>query len=133
MLLAGTIFFEASGDGYPYTGEMRIVGTRNASIRLIALDPTNVRIEADYDGDGATDMLFINACFPPGNDGCAAVLECILACGDDGDCAQDCFDAGSEDGRALFNAFAECINDNACQELECPECMAQLNACNADR
>lgn len=47
--------FEATGNEYPYTGEMRIVGTANASIRLIALDPDNVRIEADYNGDGALD------------------------------------------------------------------------------
>ena len=60
-LYAGTVNYdtpvplEANGDEYPYRGEMRIVGTRNASIRLIALNAISIRIEADYDGDGAID------------------------------------------------------------------------------
>lgn len=47
--------FEALGDAYPYTGELLVTGANDATLRLIALDEVNVRILADYDGDGATD------------------------------------------------------------------------------
>lgn len=47
--------FKALGDAYPYTGELLVTGANNATLRLIALDEVNVRILADYDGDGATD------------------------------------------------------------------------------
>ncbi len=47
--------FESIGEAYPYTGEMLVTGANNATLRLIALDEVNVRIEADYDGDGAVD------------------------------------------------------------------------------
>lgn len=49
------VAFEALGDAYPYTGELLVTGANNATLRLIALDEVNVRILADYDGDGATD------------------------------------------------------------------------------
>lgn len=49
------VAFEALGDAYPYTGELQVTGASNATLRLIALDEVNVRILADYDGDGATD------------------------------------------------------------------------------
>jgi hypothetical protein len=47
--------FESSGGNFPYDGEMLIFGTNNSNVRIIAMDEDNVRIEADYDGDGATD------------------------------------------------------------------------------
>lgn len=47
--------FEALGDAYPYTGELLVTGANNATLRVIALDEVNVRIMADYDGDGAND------------------------------------------------------------------------------
>ena len=47
--------FEALGDAYPYTGELLVTGANDATLRLIAMDEINVRILADYDGDGATD------------------------------------------------------------------------------
>ena len=47
--------FEALGNDYPYTGELLVTGANNATLRLIALDAVNVRILADYDGDGAID------------------------------------------------------------------------------
>jgi len=37
---------------YPHTGEKLIKGTEGASLRLLALDSVNVRIEIDADGDG---------------------------------------------------------------------------------
>ncbi|MDH3399695.1 MAG: hypothetical protein OEM03_01875 [Chromatiales bacterium] len=39
----------------PYGGEMLITGANNATIRIIALDLEMVRLEMDYDGDGAVD------------------------------------------------------------------------------
>lgn len=47
--------FQSIGDAYPFTGELLVTGANNATLRLIALDDVNVRIEADYDGDGAVD------------------------------------------------------------------------------
>ncbi len=46
---------QSFGDGYPYTGEIEIVGANNASIRIIALDATMVRLEIDSNGDGNVD------------------------------------------------------------------------------
>jgi hypothetical protein len=47
--------FESSGDKYPYAGEMLISGSGGATIRIFALDQFKVRIEADFNGDGALD------------------------------------------------------------------------------
>jgi hypothetical protein len=47
--------FESSGDGFPYTGEMLVSGSSGATLRIIAIDDQTVRIEADYNGDGASD------------------------------------------------------------------------------
>lgn len=47
--------FTSTGDDYPYAGEMLVTGTSNARIRIIALNAASVRIQADYDGDGAPD------------------------------------------------------------------------------
>jgi hypothetical protein len=49
------VAFEATGDGFPYVGEMLVFGTNNSSIRITAIDEDTVLIEADYDGDGAVD------------------------------------------------------------------------------
>ena len=46
---------QSFGDGYPYTGEIEIIGANNASIRLIALDAATVRLEVDSNGDGTVD------------------------------------------------------------------------------
>ena len=43
------------GADYPFAGEMLITGANNATIRLIALDSVNVRIETDTNGDGVVD------------------------------------------------------------------------------
>jgi hypothetical protein len=47
--------YESTGDEYPYTGEMVVFGTNNSRARIIAMSEVDVRIEADYDGDGASD------------------------------------------------------------------------------
>ena len=52
-----SLTLEASGDEYPYVGELRITGAGNSAIVLIALDPTRVRLEIDLDGDGAFDEV----------------------------------------------------------------------------
>ena len=50
-----TVTFQGAGGGYPFAGEMLLTGANGATIRLIALDETNVRIETDTDGDGVVD------------------------------------------------------------------------------
>ena len=47
--------FESIGDAYPYTGELLIFGSNGSNVRVIALSETDIRIEADYDGNGSTD------------------------------------------------------------------------------
>ena len=47
--------FESSGNNFPYEGEMIVFGADNSRVRIIAISEVEVRIEADYDGDGATD------------------------------------------------------------------------------
>ena len=49
------VAFQATGDGFPYEGELLVFGTSNSSVRIIAIDEDTVRIEADYNGDGASD------------------------------------------------------------------------------
>ena len=47
--------FESFGSNFPYDGEMMVFGADNSRVRIIAISDTEVRIEADYDGDGADD------------------------------------------------------------------------------
>ena len=47
--------YESTGGAYPYTGEMVVFGTNNSRVKIIAISEVDVRIEADYDGDGASD------------------------------------------------------------------------------
>ena len=47
--------FQHFGDAYPFAGELLVTGANDATVRVIALDSTNVRIETDLDGDGAVD------------------------------------------------------------------------------
>lgn len=50
-----SLAMQASGEEYPYVGELRITGAGNSSIVMIALDANRVRLEIDIDGDGALD------------------------------------------------------------------------------
>jgi hypothetical protein len=50
------VTFQGAGAGYPFAGEMLITGANGATIRLIALTETTVRIEVDADGDGVVDV-----------------------------------------------------------------------------
>ena len=49
------VLFEAFDDAFPYTGEFLIVGADESSVRLIALNETNVRLDVDEDGDGSAE------------------------------------------------------------------------------
>jgi hypothetical protein len=49
------VTFQGAGAAYPFAGELLITGADNSTIRLIALDATNVRIETDTNGDGTVD------------------------------------------------------------------------------
>lgn len=59
--------FQSIGAAYPYTGELLVTGANNATLRLIALDEINVRIEAGYDGDGAVDAIIDTTWDAPSN------------------------------------------------------------------
>lgn len=50
-----SLALQASGDEYPYVGELRVSGAGNSAIVIIALDANRVRLEIDIDGDGAFD------------------------------------------------------------------------------
>jgi hypothetical protein len=52
---ATPVTFQGHGTGYPFAGELLVTGAGNATIRLVALDDTNVRIETDTNGDGIVD------------------------------------------------------------------------------
>jgi len=52
---ATPVAFQATGDGFPYEGEMLVFGTNNASIRITAIDEVSVMIVADFNGDGVSD------------------------------------------------------------------------------
>ena len=49
------VTFQGAGAAYPYAGEFLITGADNASIRLVALDESTVRIDIDADGDTVVD------------------------------------------------------------------------------
>ncbi|MDH3440695.1 MAG: hypothetical protein OEM63_08095, partial [Gammaproteobacteria bacterium] len=49
------VTFQGAGAGYPFAGELLITGADGGTIRLIALDAINVRIETDTNGDGMVD------------------------------------------------------------------------------
>lgn len=56
IIYSTPVTFQGAGAGYPFAGEMLISGANGATIRLIALTETTVRIEVDADGDGVVDI-----------------------------------------------------------------------------
>jgi hypothetical protein len=48
------VTFEGFDDGYPHIGELLVTGD-DSSLRLVAVDEVNVRIDIDPDGDGTVD------------------------------------------------------------------------------
>lgn len=55
VMVSTSLAMQASGEEYPYVGELRITGAGNSAIVLIALDANRVRLEIDIDGDGGFD------------------------------------------------------------------------------
>lgn len=47
--------FKRLTGAYPYQGALKVTGSGNTSVTLTALDNTNVRLDIDKNGDGATD------------------------------------------------------------------------------
>ena len=56
IIYSTPVTFQGAGAGYPFAGEMLITGANGATIRLIALTESTVRIEVDADGDGTVDV-----------------------------------------------------------------------------
>lgn len=57
IIVTTSAALERSGSGLPFSGEILIRGANNASITIIALDATMVRLEIDTNGDGAPDEI----------------------------------------------------------------------------
>ncbi len=55
VMVSTSLALQASGDGYPYVGELRVMGAGNTAVVIIALDENRVRLEIDVDGDRAYD------------------------------------------------------------------------------
>jgi hypothetical protein len=50
-----TALLQGMGDGYAFTGQLLITGANGATIKVIVLDATYVRLEVDSNGDGVVD------------------------------------------------------------------------------
>ncbi len=50
------LMFQGLGAAYPYTGELLVKGANGASVRLVTLDESTVRIDTDTNGDGVVDL-----------------------------------------------------------------------------
>jgi hypothetical protein len=50
-----TVLLQGMGDGYAFTGQLLITGANGATIKVIVLDSTYVRLEVDSNGDGVVD------------------------------------------------------------------------------
>ncbi|MGI9304064.1 MAG: hypothetical protein ACR2RB_15385 [Gammaproteobacteria bacterium] len=59
--------FRGVGEGFPSEGELLITGANESSVRLIAIDSVNVRLEVDENGDGAVDQAIDTAWEELGN------------------------------------------------------------------
>lgn len=57
IIVTTSTMLQSSGDGFPFSGEILIRGASNASITIIALDATMVRLEIDTNGDGSADEI----------------------------------------------------------------------------
>ena len=52
---ATTALLQGLGDGYAYTGQLLITGANGATIKVVVLDSTLLRLEVDSNGDGVVD------------------------------------------------------------------------------
>ncbi len=51
--------FKGVADFYPNSGSMTVTGANNSSVKLTAIDSTNVRLQVDTNGDGVVDYTVI--------------------------------------------------------------------------
>ena len=57
IIVTTSTMLQRSGDGFPFSGEILVRGANNATITIIALDATMVRLEIDTNGDGSADEI----------------------------------------------------------------------------
>jgi len=50
-----TALLQGMGDGYAFTGQVLITGANGATIKIVVLDSTYLRLEVDSNGDGVVD------------------------------------------------------------------------------
>ena len=70
----------------------------------------------------------VAACFPPGDQTCGQVLDCIGMCQDQS-CAGECQLGANEEATTELQALGECLNTNACMSFDCPQCSAEYMSC----
>ncbi|MAD61290.1 MAG: hypothetical protein CMH49_07255 [Myxococcales bacterium] len=111
---------------------------QNACVQAVAADQAGL-LEA-YLGCAETNMCQdqtcietncaaeVAACFPPGDQTCGQVLDCIGMCQDQS-CAGECQLRGNEEATTELQALGECLNTNACMSFDCPQCSAEYMSC----
>ena len=52
---ATTALLQGVGDSHAYTGQLLITGANGATIKVVLLDSTFLRLEVDSNGDGVVD------------------------------------------------------------------------------
>ncbi|MFH1531230.1 MAG: hypothetical protein ABIK09_10940 [Pseudomonadota bacterium] len=75
------------------------------------------------------------ACFPGGDKDCSEMFDCMEPCGSNQACLQDCYNQGTLDAQAQYQAIASCVTEQ-CPDPNDPsyqECFqaAQQGACAA--
>lgn len=68
------------------------------------------------------------ACFPPGDQSCGQVLDCIGMCQDQS-CAGECQLQATEEASTELQALGECLNTNSCMSFDCPQCATEYANC----
>ena len=101
---------------------------------------TSTCVGGTTDTDTVTDNAIPdNDTVSPTGKTCAEIVTCINGCADE-TCAQACYDSGSTEGKALYDAAANCVQTNcatecggsdqdACTACQQDKCADQLDAC----
>ncbi len=65
---------------------------------------------------------------------CEPLRQCLVACGDDEQCSDDCGARASQETLAIYLTFAECFQDSGCQDTQClnERCGDEWLACRSD-
>ncbi len=50
------------------------------------------------------------ACFPPGHLDCAGIYGCLVSCGEDVECVEECYVEGSLEGLETWDALIDCLD-----------------------